>query len=309
MLSLGFDTSNYATSIAVYCSSTNKVVYNDKKFLPVKKGELGLRQSDAVFHHTNVLPLMMQNLNKKVNLCEIEAVGVSEKPRPLENSYMPCFLPGVSAAYSFALGKNLKLYKTTHQQGHIAAAMYACNDDSLFSKQCLVFHVSGGTTELLLCEGTHNITKIGESTDLYAGQAVDRLGVKLGFAFPAGEELTKLALNCKEDIKPKVSVNNTNCSLSGLENICDALLKNNYTNEYVAKYCLLAIGLTAYKMVIAAKKQYSNIPVIFAGGVMSSTLIQKQIKQYLQEAYFVNGLYSSDNAIGVAVLAAKEVMG
>ncbi len=304
MLYLGFDTSNYATSIAVYCSNTNSVVYSDKKFLPVKEGQIGLRQSDAVFHHTNALPGMMLNLSKDINLSEIIAVGVSEKPRPVENSYMPCFLPGINAAYSFALGKNVFLHKTTHQQGHIASAMFACKDISLYSKPCLVFHVSGGTTELLMCDGIKSVKIIGESTDLYAGQAVDRLGVKLGFGFPAGEMLTKLALNCKEEINPKTSVNGLNCSLSGLENICDKLLNENYTHEYVAKYCLLAIGLTAYKMVRAAKEQYPNMPVIFAGGVMSSILIQNQIKMLLNDAYFVNSLYASDNAIGVAVLTA-----
>ena len=51
-----------------------------------------------------------------------------------------------------------------------------------------MFHISGGTTDLLLCDQVRAITTLGTSTDLYAGQAVDRVGVRLGFGFPAGAE-------------------------------------------------------------------------------------------------------------------------
>ena len=52
---LGIDTSNYTCSAAVFYSETGKV-YQSKQLLPVKKGEKGIRQSDAVFHHTVLLP-------------------------------------------------------------------------------------------------------------------------------------------------------------------------------------------------------------------------------------------------------------
>ena len=68
------------------------------------------------------------------------------------------------------------------------------------------------------------ITTLGTSTDLYAGQAVDRVGVKLGFGFPAGAEVSRLAVQCGEEIRPKSSVKGMQCSLSGLENQCNGLL-------------------------------------------------------------------------------------
>ena len=55
---LGIDTSNYTTSTALFDTDTMEVVHS-KKLLPVKEGELGLRQSDAVFHHTKQLPEMI----------------------------------------------------------------------------------------------------------------------------------------------------------------------------------------------------------------------------------------------------------
>ena len=60
---IGIDTSNYTTSVALYRSEENKI-YQSKKLLPVKSGQLGLRQSDAVFHHTKAYPELLEELLK-----------------------------------------------------------------------------------------------------------------------------------------------------------------------------------------------------------------------------------------------------
>ena len=306
MLTLGIDTSNYATSLAVFDADAGEVVCDCKKFLPVKPGQLGLRQSDALFHHTAALPELMQKINDTVPLSKIQAVAVSEKPRPVQGSYMPCFLAGVNAAMAFSLAGGIPLYKLTHQQGHIAAALYAAGDKTLFERESLVFHVSGGTTDLLLCRGAQSITPLGTSSDLYAGQAVDRLGVKLGFAFPAGVYVSEQAALCEERIKPKVSVRGTACSLSGLENQCAKLLEQGKTAPYVCKYCLLCVAETLLRMAQNALQEHPGLPVVFAGGVMSSDLIRSYITARLPDARFVPAKFASDNAIGIAVLAAKE---
>ena len=306
MLTLGIDTSNYATSLAVFDTDAGEVVCDCKKFLPVKEGQLGLRQSDALFHHTAALPEMLAELGQKVNLTQIEAVGVSARPRPVDGSYMPCFLAGVSAATAFCVAKGIPLVQTTHQQGHISAALFAASGADLFGKEELVFHVSGGTTDLLHCKGPDSITCIGTSSDLYAGQAVDRLGVRLGYAFPAGIYVSQLAAACTENIKPKVSVRGTTCSLSGLQNQCEKLLAEGKSPEYVSKYCLLCVADTVVKMTKAAQKEYPGLAVVCAGGVMSSDIIRSWVQQRLPQVYFVPGQYSSDNAIGVSILAARE---
>ena len=302
---LGFDTSNYATSLAVF-DTAGEVVCAKKRFLPVKSGQLGLRQSDALFHHTVALPEMVQELAQEFDLTRIDAVGVSQKPRPVEGSYMPCFLAGVSAATAFAQARGIPLVHTTHQQGHAAAALFAARGAELFTQKVLLFHISGGTTDLLLCDQVNQIETLGTSSDLYAGQAVDRVGVKLGFEFPAGAEVSRLAAQCDEVIKPKSSVRGMQCSLSGLENQCNALLAAGKTPEYVCKYCLLCVADTILKMTKAAQKEYPGLPVVCAGGVMSSDVIRGWVQQRMPGVYFVPGQYSSDNAIGVSILAARE---
>lgn len=306
MLTLGFDTSNYATSLAVFDTVAGEVVCDCKQFLPVKPGNMGLRQSDALFHHTAALPGLLKRLGEQVDLRRIEAVGVSAKPRPIEGSYMPCFLAGVSAASAFASSKNLPLTQTTHQQGHIAAALLANGEPNFFNKPVLVFHVSGGTTDLLLCHGTDQIEPLGTSQDLYAGQAVDRLGVKLGYAFPAGVYVSEQAALCPETPRPKVSVQDMDCHLSGLENQCQKLLDEGKSAAYVCKFCLLCIAETLTRMAGAALTRYPGLPVVFAGGVMSSDTVRDYVTRKIPTARFVPAKFASDNAIGVAVLTAKE---
>ena len=287
MRTLGIDTSNYATSLAVFDTNAGEVVCDCKRFLPVREGQLGLRQSDALFHHTAALPEMLAELGQKVNLTQIEAVGVS--------------------ATAFCAAKGIPLVQTTHQQGHISAALFAASGADLFGKEELVFHVSGGTTDLLHCKGPDSITCIGTSSDLYAGQAVDRLGVRLGYAFPAGIYVSQLAAACTENIKPKVSVRGTTCSLSGLQNQCEKLLAEGKSPEYVSKYCLLCVAETLRRMAAAALERNPGLPVVFAGGVMSSEIVRDYITKRMQYAYFVPGKFASDNAIGVSILAAREI--
>ena len=302
---LGIDTSNYATSLAVF-DTAGEVVCAKKRFLPVKEGQLGLRQSDALFHHTAALPAMMAELGGEFDLTKISAVGVSEKPRPVEGSYMPCFLAGVSAAEAFALARGIPLVRTTHQQGHAAAALFAAKGETLFREKTLLFHISGGTTDLLLCHGAERITPLGTSSDLYAGQAVDRLGVKLGFPFPAGVYVSEQAALCKEKVHPKVSVHGLTCSLSGLENQCAKLLADGHDAPYVCKYCLLCVGETLVRMANNALVEHPGLPVVFAGGVMSSDLIRTYVTNRVPNAHFVPGKFASDNAIGISILAARE---
>ena len=219
---------------------------------------------------------------------------------------MPCFLAGVSAATAFALSRALPLVQLTHQQGHIAAALYATGQPELFDQETLVFHVSGGTTDLLLCHGAERITPLGTSSDLYAGQAVDRLGVKLGYPFPAGVYVSEQAALCTEKVRPRVSVHGLTCSLSGLENQCARLLAEGRDAAYVCKYCLLCVGETLVRMANNALAEHPGLPVVFAGGVMSSDLIRTYVTNRVPGAHFVPGRFASDNAIGISILAARE---
>ena len=301
---LGIDTSNYTTSAAVYVSE-EKRIYHIKKLLPVKDGELGLRQSDAVFHHTRQLPDMIEQLYSGRDRVLPRAVSASSRPRNAEGSYMPCFLCGEGFARSYAAVSGAELFTTSHQVGHILAALYSADKLSLVRERFIAFHVSGGTTDCLLCEPDNEmilrITEIGTSLDLKAGQAVDRIGVMLGLHFPCGAELEKLAVGADKHYKMKPVLKDGSCCLSGLENKCGNMLKNGESPENVAAFCLDFIAGTVIAMTDHVVNKYGVLPLVFAGGVMSDVIIRDRIISRYPSASFAQPQFSCDNAAGVAI--------
>ncbi len=310
MRTLGIDTSNYTTSACIYDSETGEV-FQQKLLLPVKEGEKGLRQSDAVFHHTARLYPLVEKLFEQCGT-EFEAIGVSEKPRDAEGSYMPCFLVGVNAARCIGASTGKPVYGFSHQAGHIAAALYSSGKMNLMKEKFIAFHVSGGTSEMLLVspgnERVFDVEIIGETLDLNCGQVVDRAGVMMGLSFPCGKELEALALQSEEKYNPKVCVKGCNCSLSGLENQCRKMLDGGECRENVARYCLDFICKTLEKMTEYAIAEYGNLPLVFAGGVMSNSIIREKIQSRFG-ASFAKPDFSCDNAAGVAILAGEAANG
>lgn len=301
---LGIDTSNYTTSVALYDPSGSLV--QEKQLLPVREGELGLRQSDAVFEHTRQLPRLSERCLANVNGGEIGAVAASERPRDSEGSYMPCFLAGVSAAKTAACACGVPYYGFSHQAGHIAAALYSTGNLALVGKTFICFHFSGGTTDCLLVtpseEHVFRVRLLATSLDLKAGQAVDRVGRMLGLRFPAGAALSALAGKSGAGFKVSPAFKGADVSLSGVENKCAAMVHSGASAEDVACLCLSYICAAADRMTQNALRECGQLPVIYAGGVMSSEFIRARLAPKYGGA-FAQPQFSSDNAAGIAVLA------
>lgn len=298
---IGFDTSNYTTSVAVF---DGEHMINKRRLLTVKSGERGLRQSDAVFQHTVNMPSLISEISVDKN--NIRAVAVSSRPRNIDGSYMPCFLVGINNAVSVSKFSGAPLYKTSHQVGHILAGLYSIQRLDLINEPFVAFHISGGTTEALLVEPDNNeiITAkiIAQSSDLKAGQAIDRAGVMMGLPFPCGKELDRLSLLSEKKYKIKPSMNGLDCSLSGVENKAKKLFENGESKEDISKFVLTYIANSIDEMTQRIIDVYGNIPIMFVGGVMSNTLIRNQItKKY--NAYFAEPDLSCDNACGIAIYA------
>ncbi len=304
MAYLGFDTSNYTTSAALYFPEQNKIVHS-KMLLPVKEGEKGLRQSDAVFHHTQQLSAVCADLFSKCN-GEIDSIGASAFPRMAEGSYMPCFLVGLNTAKIISNLNGVKLHITSHQVGHILAALYSASKLELIKEKFIAFHLSGGTTEALLVEPDNDeiirCTLIGKSTDLKAGQAIDRVGVMLGMKFPCGAELDRLSVESGECFKIKTSVKNNDISLSGVENKCKAMIEKGCKPCDVAKYCIQYISESVEKMTENIIDTYGSLPLVYSGGVMSNSYMKKRLQKRFG-GIFAAPEFSSDNAAGIAIMA------
>lgn len=298
MNTIGFDTSNYTTSIAFYDGVDG---INCSRLLPVKPGELGLRQSDAVFSHTKSLPELSGRLFSHAQVGSIDAIAVSTRPRAVEGSYMPCFMVGFAQAKLLSDALHVPLFEVSHQQGHVAACLWSAGRMDLMDKPHLAWHLSGGTTELLLVEPRgKNVqcTKIGGTTDISAGQLIDRTGVMLELPFPAGKHVDALSHDAQCQDVFQVKVNGLEFSLSGIQN---------KVQQYHASHCMADTAAFALRCVCNAvqkatrnaQKAYPGLEVVFSGGVASNSML----RQVMTDAVFCQPAYATDNAMGVAVLA------
>jgi len=300
---IGFDTSNYTTSIA-YFDGQNGI--NCSKLLPVKPGELGLRQSDAVFSHIKSLPELSGRLFSDIDPKTITAVGVSTRPRAVAGSYMPCFMVGYSHAKILAEALHVPLMEFSHQQGHIAASVWSAGRMDLLDRPHLAWHLSGGTTELLLVtpEGRCvSCEKVGGTTDISAGQLIDRTGQLLRLPFPSGKHLDQLSKDAVRSDVFRVKCNGLSFSLSGVQNKVQQYYADCSNAAETAAYALRCISSAVYRVTENAKEQFGDLPVVFSGGVASNSLLRAQMQPL--SPVFSEPQFSTDNAMGIAVLTAR----
>ena len=297
---VGFDTSNYTTSIAFFDGQAG---INCSKLLPVKQGELGLRQSDAVFAHIKGLPELSGRLFSNLENVSITAVGVSTRPRAVEGSYMPCFMVGYSHAKLLAEMHHVPLVEVSHQQGHVAASLWSAGRLDLMDQPHLAWHLSGGTTELLLVEPEgKNVrcTRVGGTTDISAGQLIDRTGQLLNLPFPAGKHLDALSRTATQTDVFRVKCPGMEFSLSGVQNKVQQYY-GNHTPVETAAYALRCVCAAVLAATKNALKEYPGYHVVFSGGVASNSMLRSYLAS--MNPIFSDPQYSTDNAMGVAVLA------
>lgn len=300
---LGLDTSNYTTSTALFDGADG---YQLGRLLDVEAGSLGLRQSDALFQHVKRLPELFDRLRREGRLEDIAAVGASVKPRWVEGSYMPCFLAGETAGRILADTLGVPFFPCAHQQGHIAAVAWGAGRLEMLDKPLLAWHLSGGTTELLYVEpdGTGVLPqKIGGTSDISAGQLIDRTGVALGLDFPAGRALDTLSRTGRPDRGFAVKISNFTFSFSGMENKAKDMAAAGEPAADVARFIVATVARTIRRVTDQALEQYPGLPVLCSGGVASNSIL----REVMSDAVFAPPVCSADNALGVAVLTHRAL--
>ena len=300
---LGLDTSNYTTSAAVFDGEEGR---NQGRLLEVRPGELGLRQSDALFQHVKHLPEVVEALLGEEGLGTVQAVGASTRPRAVEGSYMPCFLAGASQGQVLSQVLGVPFYAFSHQQGHLAAAAWSAGRLDLLDRPSLAWHLSGGTTELLRVEPEENGVAVraeilGGTSDISAGQLIDRTGVLLGLPFPAGKGVEKLSRQAQRREYYKVKVNGLTFSLSGMENKVRQMVQRGEEPAEIAWFAQETVCRVVQACTKAAMEQYPGLPVLCSGGVASNGRLKELLRQNCG-ALFAQPQFSTDNAMGTAIL-------
>ncbi|MGI6727799.1 MAG: hypothetical protein ACOX4P_04450 [Anaerovoracaceae bacterium] len=312
-LVLSLDTSNYTTSLAVI-NRNKEVIIDKRKTLKVKEGERGLRQSYALFQHMENLPDLIEQACSNINTQEIRGIAVSNRPRPVEGSYMPVFNAGVGFGRTIAASLAVPLLLFSHQEGHLAAAAY--NNPITINDHFLAFHLSGGTCELLNVN-SDSIKKIGGSKDISFGQVLDRLGVAMGFAFPSGMKMDELAINQinqnkKKGILKPIPLNGLDINLSGFETQAERVLETDKAKRDELIHCIFSeITSCLIKWTEKAVNITGCNKVLFSGGVAASEYLRKKINYYFNNRDITIGFgqasLSSDNAVGIGLLGVKNL--
>ena len=319
-LYLGIDTSNYKTSIAV-ADADNNTVFEKSEYLEVPQGSRGLRQSEAFFRHSNRLPEYIEEMSQSVDVSAIRAAGVSSRPRRVEGSYMPCFLAGVNAAREISSVLGIPLHEFSHQEGHAAAIIESSTDTCI--KKSVLFHLSGGTTEFLVCEPDENGYRMeicGGTKDISAGQLIDRAGVAMGYPFPSGAYLDDLAeayyaANGRvKSCLPRLKTTNGEFNLSGTETQVMRMIEASDAEEYpqLAYSIFERIAELLASSAVNSAASAGTDTLYMAGGVSASSFIRKSIAEHLAslhgtkpEVIFGDPVLSGDNAVGPARLARR----
>lgn len=300
---LGLDTSNYTTSAAVFDGEEGR---NQGRLLEVRPGELGLRQSDALFQHVKHLPEVVEALLGEEGLGTVQAVGASTRPRAVEGSYMPCFLAGASQGQVLSQVLGVPFYAFSHQQGHLAAAAWSAGRLDLLDRPFLAWHLSGGTTELLRVEPEEDGVAVraeilGGTSDISAGQLIDRTGVLLGLPFPTGKGVEKLSRQAQKREYYKVKVNGLTFSLSGMENKVRQMVQRGEEPAEIAWFAQETVCRVVQACTKAAMEVYPGLPVLCSGGVASNGRLKELLRQNCG-ALFAQPQFSADNAMGTAIL-------
>ena len=302
---IGIDTSCYASSVA--CVDGNGIVFQKKTMLSVDSGERGLRQSDAVFLHVRNLEPLVRGLFSAASGKDIRSICVSTQPTDEEGSYMPVFLAGLTAASAAASALNLPLIRTSHQRGHVRAALWG-HDELLTKDRFLALHLSGGTTDLLEVrlrdKRIVSVRRIGGSEDLHIGQFVDRVGVRLGLPFPAGPSLEDLAQRAAlRNIKIPAALQGLRCSFSGPETEAQRLIDGGAEPCEIAYAVYDCMARTVNKLLSAA----DAAEILLCGGVAGSALFLSLLAGRTSARVFTAPPeLSGDNAVGVALIGRDE---
>lgn len=308
---IGLDTSAYTTSLALV-DQFEELLIDSRLTLPVAQGSLGLRQSEAVFHHVNNLPRLWPGGFEDLREGTLRAITAATQPRPVEGSYMPVFKVGEAFGLFLAQTNGLNFLPSTHQEGHVMAGLWSAG---MPAGRYLTLHLSGGTTEIIVSEesspGKLSLILLGGSSDLNAGQFIDRLGKAMGLNFPGGPQLEELACNAEINLPLlTTAVCGNTVSFSGPASQAERLLQGGCSRSNLARaieICIADSLIAALQHELKKKSSYDGLLVV--GGVASNRFIRQRLKSGLDDfisIHFALPKYASDNAVGLAVQAARK---
>ena len=265
-------------------------------------------------HLQAIVPVVDEALQKaNTNLGEMDAFAFTQSP-----GLIGALLVGTEFAKSLSLACSKPLIAVHHMQAHVMANLIRTpgekNNKPSFPFLCLT--VSGGHTQIVLCEDFLKMKVIGQTLDDAAGEAFDKSAKILGLPYPGGPLIDKYSKegNPEKYKFPEPKIDGMNFSFSGLKTailyfIRDEKLKNeNFVAENIADICasiqsrIVSILLNKLKKA-AGETGINNICI--AGGVSANTGLRNAFEKMGTEegwkTYIPPLEYCTDNAAMIAI--------
>lgn len=262
-------------------------------------------------HMQNIVPVVDTALkNANCTLAEIDAIAFTQAP-----GLIGSLLVGAQFAKSLSLALNKPLIAVHHMQAHVLANLIE-EPRPEFPFLCLT--VSGGHTQIVLCESPDKMSVIGETMDDAAGEAFDKSAKLLGLPYPGGPLIDKYAKNGdpKRFAFPEPQIPGLNFSFSGLKTAILYFLQNetaknpSFIEENMADICasiqyrIVTILLNKLKK---ASDQTGIKNVCIAGGVSANSGLRDGLTELGKRKHWNTFIppfqYCTDNAGMIAITA------
>lgn len=235
---------------------------------------------------------------------EIDLIAVAKAP-----GLVGGLLIGVEAAKGLAMALNKPFVGVNHVEAHMYAAMM--DHEPVFPSLGVV--LSGGHTLLVKIDKIGSYDILGTTIDDALGEAFDKLAVMLGFAYPGGPMIEKLALSGRAksfNIKAgKVSDKPLHFSYSGLKTACRTLIEKQQSLSDEFKYNLAAtfqevVIKDLVKKISLAAKEHQLTHVYLGGGVVCNTALRESLHKDCKDLtfHFAPKSLCVDNAAMIAGL-------
>jgi len=267
-------------------------------------------------HMQNIVPVVNTAItNAGINLNDIDAVAFTQAP-----GLIGALLVGAQFAKSMALSLNVPLIAVHHMQAHVLANLI---DDPRPEFPFLCLTVSGGHTQIVLCEGPLQLKVLGETIDDAAGEAFDKSAKLLGLPYPGGPLIDKYARegNANRFQFTEPNIPGLDFSFSGLKTSILYFLQEQVKNDagFVEKNLADLCASIQHRIVTIllhklkrAALQTGIKDICIAGGVSANIGLRERLREMGQQLgwrTFIPAFeYCTDNAAMIAITGYYKFM-
>jgi N6-L-threonylcarbamoyladenine synthase len=265
-------------------------------------------------HLQNILPVVDQALLKAaVPLSDLNAIAFTRSP-----GLIGSLLVGAQFAKSLAFSLNIPLIAVHHMQAHVLANLITetGSPETVPGFPFLCLTVSGGHTQIVVCENPSRMEVIGETMDDAAGEAFDKSAKLLGLPYPGGPLIDQYASNgnASRFKFPEPQIPGLNFSFSGLKTAILYFIQNEkvkdpeFVEKNLADICASIQGRIVSILLNKLKKasvQTGIKNVCLAGGVAANNGLRKAFTETARSlgwsSFIPKMEYCTDNAAMIAL--------